>query len=145
MNHQTSDLDIWFSYAAQKMKFSIKDFFSKCDHIRRKLRIWSHLLKKVLIKNLIFCAVLCSFFSFELCLILYVYAILFQHKQPLYYSALIFYRVESSNCCNNSSEQLFDKNILLYQKGCSKNDSEIYTSNFLKNLSLKDFNFSVKL
>ena len=34
---------------AQKMKFSIKDFFSKCDQIRRKLRIWSHLLKKSLI------------------------------------------------------------------------------------------------
>ena len=31
---------------AQKMKFSIKDFSSKCDKIRRKLRIWSHLLKK---------------------------------------------------------------------------------------------------
>ena len=25
----------------QKMKFSIKDFFSKCDQICRKLRIWS--------------------------------------------------------------------------------------------------------
>ena len=31
---------------AQKMKFPIKDFFSKYDQIRRKLRIWSHLLKK---------------------------------------------------------------------------------------------------
>ena len=31
--------------SAQKMKFSIKDFFSKCAQIRRKLRIWSHLLK----------------------------------------------------------------------------------------------------
>ena len=41
---------------AQKMKFSIKDFFSKCDQIRRKLRIWSHLLKKYLMKNFIFCA-----------------------------------------------------------------------------------------
>ena len=40
-----------------KMWFSIKDFFSKCDQIRRKLRIWSHLLKKSLIENLIFCAV----------------------------------------------------------------------------------------
>ena len=39
---------------AQKMKFFIKDFFSKCDQIRRKLRIWSHLLKKPLIKNFIF-------------------------------------------------------------------------------------------
>ena len=41
---------------AQKMAFSIKDFFSKCDQIRRKLRIWSHLLKKSLIENFIFCA-----------------------------------------------------------------------------------------
>ena len=40
----------------QKMKFSIKDFFSKCDQIRRKLRILSHLLKKSLMKNFIFCA-----------------------------------------------------------------------------------------
>ena len=36
------------------MKFSIKDFFSKCDQIRRKLRIWSHLLKKSLMQNFIF-------------------------------------------------------------------------------------------
>ena len=42
---------------AQKMKFSIKDFFSKCDQIRSFLRIWTHLLKKSLIENFIFCAV----------------------------------------------------------------------------------------
>ena len=42
----------------QKMKFSIKGFFSKCDQIRKKLRIWSHLLKKSLMENFIFCAVL---------------------------------------------------------------------------------------
>ena len=36
---------------AQNMKFSIKDLFSKCDHIRWKLRIWLHLLKKSLIEN----------------------------------------------------------------------------------------------
>ena len=30
---------------AQKIKFFIEDFFSKCDQIRRKLRIWLHLLK----------------------------------------------------------------------------------------------------
>ena len=34
------------SSTAQKRKFSINDFFSKCDQIRRKLQIWSHLLKK---------------------------------------------------------------------------------------------------
>ena len=39
---------------AQKMKFSIKGFFSKCDQIRRKLRI---LLKKSLMENFTFCAV----------------------------------------------------------------------------------------
>ena len=32
------------------MKFSIKDFFGKCD-------IWSHLPKKSLMKNFIFCVV----------------------------------------------------------------------------------------
>ena len=26
------------------MKFSIKDYFSKCDQIHRKMRIWSHLV-----------------------------------------------------------------------------------------------------
>ena len=42
---------------AQKMKFSIKNFFSKCDQIHRKLRIWSYLLTKSLMKNFIFCVV----------------------------------------------------------------------------------------
>ena len=52
--------DIRFNIArvtTQKMKFSIKDFFSECDQIRRKLRIWSHLLKKSFMANFIFCAV----------------------------------------------------------------------------------------
>ena len=39
------------------MMFCIKDFFSKCDQIRWKLRIWSHLLKNSLIENVTFCAV----------------------------------------------------------------------------------------
>ena len=45
------------SNTAQKMKFSIKDFFSKCDQIRSFLRIWSHLLKKLLMENFMFCLV----------------------------------------------------------------------------------------
>ena len=44
------------------MKFFIKYFFSKCDQIRRKLRIWPYLLKKSLIRNFIFCAVSASEF-----------------------------------------------------------------------------------
>ena len=45
---------------SQKMKFSIKDFFTKCDQILRKLRISSHLLKKSLLENFFF---LCSVIS----------------------------------------------------------------------------------
>ena len=39
------------------MKFSVKNFFSKCDQIYWKLRIWSRLLKKSLMENFIFRAV----------------------------------------------------------------------------------------
>ena len=43
---------------AQKMNFFIKDFFSKCDQSRSFLRILSYLLKKSLMENFIFCAVI---------------------------------------------------------------------------------------
>ena len=53
---------------AQKMKFSIKDFFSKFDQIhsflRFGLRIWSHLLTKLSMENFIFCAVSLLFWEF---------------------------------------------------------------------------------
>ena len=39
------------------MKFSITDFFSKCDQIQRKVRIWSHSQKKSVMENFIFCKV----------------------------------------------------------------------------------------
>ena len=43
---------------AQKMKFSIRDFFSKCDQIRvSQVFCVSHQLKKSLIESFIFCAV----------------------------------------------------------------------------------------
>ena len=42
---------------AQKIKFSIEYFFSKGDQIWGKLPIWSHLPKKSLMENFIFCAV----------------------------------------------------------------------------------------
>ena len=41
---------------AQKMKFSINDFFSKCDQIRRKLQE-THLLEISLMEIFIFCSV----------------------------------------------------------------------------------------
>ena len=59
-------MEIWtWNYCAyfsstiteQKMKFSVKDIFSKYDEILHFLRILSHLLKKSLMKNFVFCAV----------------------------------------------------------------------------------------
>ena len=41
----------------KKIKFSIKDFFIKCDQIRSFLQIWSHLLKKSFMEDFVFCAV----------------------------------------------------------------------------------------
>ena len=39
------------------MKFSIKNFFSKCDQGRSFLQFWPHLLKKSLMENFSFCTV----------------------------------------------------------------------------------------
>ena len=44
-------LSYWRTLTAQKTKFSVTDFFIKYDQIPRKLRIWSHLLKKSLMKT----------------------------------------------------------------------------------------------
>ena len=41
-------------FTAQKMKFSITDFFSNCDQIRTFLWIWSHLQQKSVMENFIF-------------------------------------------------------------------------------------------
>ena len=54
--------NISMTYIAWKIKFPIKDFFSKCGQIRMKQWIWSHLRKKFLMKNFIFCAVLLTNF-----------------------------------------------------------------------------------
>ena len=49
---------------AQEMKFSVKDFFGKCDQTHRKLGIWSHLLKKPLMQNFTFsCRVNCAWYQ----------------------------------------------------------------------------------
>ena len=42
---------------AEKIKFFIQNFFSKCNQIRRKQWIWSHSLKKPLMEKFIFCSV----------------------------------------------------------------------------------------
>ena len=40
--------------AAQKMKFFIKDLFSKCNQIHREKWMWPHLLEKYLMENFVF-------------------------------------------------------------------------------------------
>ena len=63
-NRKTPNMDTFYAvlvtldsyHTGQKMKFLIKDFFSKCDQLRRKLRAWWHLLKKSLMTEFIFCA-----------------------------------------------------------------------------------------
>ena len=55
-------LHVWIlavlcTHHCSKNEVFIKDFFSKCDQIRRKLRIWSHLLKKSLMENFILCTI----------------------------------------------------------------------------------------
>ena len=49
--------DKTFSNTQIHKRFSIKDFISKCDQIRRKLRVSSNLLKKSLMEKLVFCTV----------------------------------------------------------------------------------------
>ena len=53
--------ELTLTNTAQKMKFSIKDFFSKCDpncsFLRIWSRIWSYSLKKSLMLNFVFYAV----------------------------------------------------------------------------------------
>ena len=55
---------IFAGYHCTKMKFCIKDFFSKCDQIHSFLQIWSRLLKKPLMEHFIFCAVYVTTFFF---------------------------------------------------------------------------------
>ena len=45
-------------FTIQRINFFINEFFKKCDEICSFLRIWSHLLKKSLMENLIFCTVI---------------------------------------------------------------------------------------
>ena len=66
------------------MKFSNKDL-SICDQIRRKLQIWSHLLKKSLKENFIFCSVLQILVLNRFCsLSLWVVSTIFLHLTIFY-------------------------------------------------------------
>ena len=75
---------------AQKKKFSIKDFFSKCHQIRSFLRIWLHLLKNSLMENFNFCAV-CQPYK---CLVVFKFCVrLFQNKMLLFFIDFLIYQI----------------------------------------------------
>ena len=55
----------------KKIKFSINKFFSKCDHIRSFLGIWSHNKwshKESLMENFIFCTAIVDFQQLLACI-----------------------------------------------------------------------------
>ena len=57
MKNSDKNVDVSLKCTAHKMFFH-KDFFSKYDLRKRKLRIQLHLLKKSLMENFIFCVVI---------------------------------------------------------------------------------------
>ena len=95
---------------AQKMRFSVKDFFRKCDQIRSYLWIWSHLLKNSLMKNFIFCTV--------------------RQEQPHHQSkSCDFIYLKRDYLCANGHLQLFKTNI----RGVFRTLSNIYDEALYKN------------
>ena len=91
---------------AQKMKFFVKDFSSKCDQIRSFLQILSQLQKKFLIENFIFCAVCTK--SNEARLLLYTHICFWATPSPTYNAYIIFFANQPlhnhliHNACNTS-------------------------------------------
>ena len=93
-NMDKKKLQIWEPFTqwltAQKEKFSIKTFFSKYDQIRRKLWIWSHLLKKSFTENYFFFAQWLLLLCFKIrkpgqTLFLYLFIIIRTSSQTLTY------------------------------------------------------------
>ena len=76
MFHLSHFTELWVNFWMKckqrciKTEVFIKDLFSKCDQICRKLQIWSQLLKKSLMENFSFCAVEIKYFgdfTFKMC------------------------------------------------------------------------------
>ena len=82
------------------MKFPIKDFFSKREQIRRKLWIWSHLLKKSLIENFISDAVVFAqvYVLFTMCLRLAIAGTFGNSFNLTHFSWSIFFMYLSIEC-----------------------------------------------
>ena len=123
-------------FIVQKGKFSMKNFFSKCDQIRRKLRIWSHLLKKSLVTNFIFCAAMSMshHVNEEHILKVALLGTLTHDKAVDTWEIVLNLYVEFSNLCNVLENVLLFsnlKNFPWYEK-----NKVFYISNFKTRLLL---------
>ena len=113
------------------MKFSIKDFFSKCHQIYRKLPIWSHLLKKSLRVNFIFCAVISS--GYVLIHPEISWRLVFNHSHE---NRFWFFKPQMSDFFSlkvwiRMKLSQLDKNPYSRLRITNKNENENHTNNFL--------------
>ena len=94
---------------AQKMNFSIKDFFSKYDQIFRKFRIWPHLLEEFFWKTLtLICYLPPDTFHFYWCFFLLNRQIILitlesHHGTWSHWNTWLKTRPVFSTCLNNSN------------------------------------------
>ena len=98
------------------MNFSVKNLFSKCEHIRIKLRIYSHLLNKSLTENFIFCVVNIIGFTTESCKFFF---------KPNCQSLVYFTSVNTWH--RLASSLLFRNQFLAYSKGLDLLHDNQYT------------------
>ena len=127
---------------AQKMKFSIKDFFDKCDQVCSFMWIWSHLLKKSLMENFFFCAfhiisyhiilhILCfhlSYFEIQ-CSVQKVFLEILQNSQQFcnFIKKEMLVQVFSCEFCKISNNNVFIEHLWW---------SYFHSNNYLKVISL---------
>ena len=100
------------------MNFSVKNLFSKCEHIRIKLRIYSHLLNKSLTENFIFCVVNIIGFTTESCKFFF---------KPNCQSLVYFTSINT--CYRLVTSLLFRNQFLASSKGLELSSQELLRDN----------------
>ena len=113
------------------MKFSIKGFFRKYEQICAKLEIWSHLLKKSLMQNFSFCAVV----LYQRCLRDFV-----KHPQWRFFQKKLHHR-----CFVGFSKHLWVQ-FIFYTSSVNVKMSFLFSLLFSKYFFLwyKNYNFEIR-
>ena len=102
----------------KKMKYSTKGFLSRCDQIRRKLRVLSHLLNKSVMENFLLNTYFWRYASFDV-----------QMLNPFVYIFVVKYKFLPNKSVRESSIKL--KIGMLYEM------NNTYWAPFLKYLLLR--------